>query len=119
MPGVQNDLTLLREYLNRELAAQSTINRVVLLWASAKLPGLLKPEQQESIIKKYKANSEEMEVGVFLHSHGPGMPRVCHRFWGCGYGGTELGRNSRATLMRPDLSHIPFRKLVLLARTSN
>jgi squalene-hopene/tetraprenyl-beta-curcumene cyclase len=41
---------MLREYLNRECAAQTTINRVVLLWASAKVPGLLEPEQQRAII---------------------------------------------------------------------
>jgi squalene-hopene/tetraprenyl-beta-curcumene cyclase len=41
---------LLREYLNRECAAQTTINRAVLLWASAKVPGLLEPEKQKVII---------------------------------------------------------------------
>ncbi len=49
-PEIQNNLKLLREYLNRECAAQPAINRVVLLWASAKLPGLLDPEQQKAII---------------------------------------------------------------------
>src|SRR4029077_10168566 len=39
-PEIQNNLKLLREYLNRECAAQTAINRVVLLWASANLPGL-------------------------------------------------------------------------------
>ncbi len=41
---------MLREYLNRECAAQPAINRVVLLWASAKLPGLLEPQQQKAMI---------------------------------------------------------------------
>ncbi len=49
-PGIQNNLKLLREYLNREYATQSTINHVVLLWASAKLPGLLEAGQQRTII---------------------------------------------------------------------
>ncbi len=49
-PEIQNNLKMLHEYLNRECAAQTTINRVVLLWASAKLPGLLQPEQQKAII---------------------------------------------------------------------
>src|ERR1700678_3881211 len=49
-PAIQGDLTRLREYLNRESAAQSTINRVFLLWASTELPGLLSPEQQRAII---------------------------------------------------------------------
>src|SRR5467141_4599601 len=37
-PEIQNNLKMLREYLNRECAAQTTINRAVLLWASAKVP---------------------------------------------------------------------------------
>jgi squalene-hopene/tetraprenyl-beta-curcumene cyclase len=49
-PEIQGNLTRLREYLNRESAAQSTINRVFLLWASTKLPGVLSPEQQKAII---------------------------------------------------------------------
>jgi squalene-hopene/tetraprenyl-beta-curcumene cyclase len=49
---IQDKLGLLREYLNREYATQSMTNRVVLLWASTKLPGLLDPERQKSIIKE-------------------------------------------------------------------
>jgi squalene-hopene/tetraprenyl-beta-curcumene cyclase len=49
-PEIQNSLNMLREYLNRESAAQTPINRAVLLWASAKLPGLLDPEKQKAII---------------------------------------------------------------------
>src|SRR5213080_2687928 len=49
-PEIQNNLKMLREYLNRECAAQPAVNRVALLWASAKLPGLLNPEQQKAIV---------------------------------------------------------------------
>jgi squalene-hopene/tetraprenyl-beta-curcumene cyclase len=49
-PEIQNNLTLLRAYLDREFTKQSPINRVVLLWASAKWPGLLAAEQQKSIL---------------------------------------------------------------------
>jgi squalene-hopene/tetraprenyl-beta-curcumene cyclase len=48
-PEIQNNLELLRQYLVREYATQSTLNRVGLLWASTKSP-LLQPEQQQSII---------------------------------------------------------------------
>jgi squalene-hopene/tetraprenyl-beta-curcumene cyclase len=51
-PEIQNDLKMLREYLNRQSAAQTTINRAVLLWASAKLPRLLAPEKQKTIINE-------------------------------------------------------------------
>ena len=51
-PEIQNNLKMLREYLAREYAKQSPINRVVLLWASAKLPGLLAGERRESILNE-------------------------------------------------------------------
>ncbi len=57
-PEIQNSLKLLREYLNRESAAQTTINRVVLLWASAKVPGLLEPQQQKAIIDEVLAKQQ-------------------------------------------------------------
>jgi squalene-hopene/tetraprenyl-beta-curcumene cyclase len=49
-PEVQTNLKLLREYLDREFAAQTTVNRVLLLWAAAKLPGLLEPDREKAII---------------------------------------------------------------------
>jgi squalene-hopene/tetraprenyl-beta-curcumene cyclase len=49
-PEVQTKLNLLRGYLDREFAAQNTTNRVLLLWAGAKLPGLLDPDRQKAII---------------------------------------------------------------------
>jgi squalene-hopene/tetraprenyl-beta-curcumene cyclase len=49
-PEVQSNLKLLSEYLQQGLPSQSLINRVFLLWASAKVPGILKPEQQKAII---------------------------------------------------------------------
>jgi squalene-hopene/tetraprenyl-beta-curcumene cyclase len=49
-PDIQPNLKRLRQYLNREFAAQTTINRVLLLWAAAKLPGLLEPDRQKAII---------------------------------------------------------------------
>ncbi|MHB8617578.1 MAG: prenyltransferase/squalene oxidase repeat-containing protein [Candidatus Acidiferrales bacterium] len=51
-PEIQPNLELLREYLNREYPAQTLLNRISLLWAAAELPGILKPEQQESLIEE-------------------------------------------------------------------
>jgi squalene-hopene/tetraprenyl-beta-curcumene cyclase len=51
-PEIQKNLKWLHDYLSRELAKQSPINRVVALWASTKLPGLLSSEQQRSIVKQ-------------------------------------------------------------------
>jgi squalene-hopene/tetraprenyl-beta-curcumene cyclase len=45
-PKIQPNLTLLRSYLRSEAAAQPLINRIALLWASSKLPGLMtEPER--------------------------------------------------------------------------
>jgi squalene-hopene/tetraprenyl-beta-curcumene cyclase len=51
-PEIQNNLKMLREYLNRAYASQTLSNRAVLLWASAKLPGLLEPERQKALISE-------------------------------------------------------------------
>jgi len=48
--AIQNNLKLLRAYLDREYPKQSLSNRVVLLWASTKLSGLLEKEREESLI---------------------------------------------------------------------
>jgi squalene-hopene/tetraprenyl-beta-curcumene cyclase len=50
VPEVQANLKLLSEYFQQGLSRESLINRMFLLWASAKVPGLLKPEQQKAII---------------------------------------------------------------------
>ena len=52
-PEVQTNVRLLRDYLNREFAAQTTMNRALLLWAGAKLPGLLEPDRQKAIIAEF------------------------------------------------------------------
>jgi squalene-hopene/tetraprenyl-beta-curcumene cyclase len=51
-PEIQANLLSLREYLNREYVNQSMINRVGLLWAAAKLPGLIEQPRQQEIIKQ-------------------------------------------------------------------
>jgi squalene-hopene/tetraprenyl-beta-curcumene cyclase len=49
---IQDNLERLQEYLTREYATQSLLNRTVLLWASAKWPRLLEPERQASLISE-------------------------------------------------------------------
>jgi squalene-hopene/tetraprenyl-beta-curcumene cyclase len=48
--AIQKSLERLRAYLDREYPKQPLSNRVVLLWASTKLPGLLEKEREESLI---------------------------------------------------------------------
>jgi squalene-hopene/tetraprenyl-beta-curcumene cyclase len=49
-PEVQTRITALRLYLDREFASQTSANRVFLLWAGAKLPGLVELDRQKTII---------------------------------------------------------------------
>jgi squalene-hopene/tetraprenyl-beta-curcumene cyclase len=48
--AIQKNLELLRGYLDREYGKQPLSNRVVLLWASTKLSGLLDKQREESLI---------------------------------------------------------------------
>jgi squalene-hopene/tetraprenyl-beta-curcumene cyclase len=57
-PEIQDRLQSLREYLVRERESQSLIDRVILLWASSRLPGLLTPAQQKSIIEEALAKQQ-------------------------------------------------------------
>ncbi len=47
---IRGKLSLLSAYLVREYPKQPLIHQVFLLWASAKLPGLLSPQQRTSIV---------------------------------------------------------------------
>jgi squalene-hopene/tetraprenyl-beta-curcumene cyclase len=49
-PDIQMKLTLLQGYLNRKYKQQSLMNRVVLLWASTKISGLIDYRHQQLII---------------------------------------------------------------------
>jgi len=48
--AIRDNLERLRAYLGREYPKQPLSNRVVLLWASTKLPGLLEKEREQSLI---------------------------------------------------------------------
>ncbi len=62
-PEIQDSMKLLREYLGQERESQILINRVILLWASTKVPGLLTRAQQKSIIDE--ALSKQQADGGF------------------------------------------------------
>jgi len=66
-PEIQQQLTMLRDYLNREFDKQSTINHAVLLWAAAKLPGLVARERQQFIIHEI-SNAQQSDGGWELSS---------------------------------------------------
>jgi squalene-hopene/tetraprenyl-beta-curcumene cyclase len=62
-PQMQDGVQLLRDYLFRERDSQVLANRVMLLWASTKMPGLLTPAQQKSIVDE--ALSKQQSDGGF------------------------------------------------------
>jgi len=66
-PEIQNKIALLRDYLSHEYGAQTPINHAMLLWASAKLPGLLAPDQQMLIINEIR-NKQQKDGGWCLAS---------------------------------------------------
>ena len=49
LPETQEHLKLLSAYLQKGQATQTLLNRLSLLWASTKVPGLLDPAQQQTI----------------------------------------------------------------------
>jgi squalene-hopene/tetraprenyl-beta-curcumene cyclase len=49
-PAIQENLKMLREYLDREYEAQPLINRVSLMAAAARWPGLISAERQKAIV---------------------------------------------------------------------
>ena len=58
-PAIQPGLKLLREYLVKGMDAQTPLDRVALLWASAKIPGLLTEAQQKTIIDQTLAKQQK------------------------------------------------------------
>jgi squalene-hopene/tetraprenyl-beta-curcumene cyclase len=49
-PKIQGNLKLLRAYLSREYANQPLIDKIYLLWASSKLPGLLDNKERSELV---------------------------------------------------------------------
>ncbi|SPF40225.1 putative squalene-hopene cyclase [Candidatus Sulfotelmatobacter kueseliae] len=66
-PDIQEKLSLLHDYLNREYPAQSRMNRVVLLWASTKWPGLVDADRQNTIIREV-SKAQQADGGWALSS---------------------------------------------------
>ncbi len=71
---IQDQVKALREYLAREQESQVLLNRVMLLWASTKLPGLLTPGQQKAIIAE-ALSKQQADGGFSLSSFVEGWKR--------------------------------------------
>jgi squalene-hopene/tetraprenyl-beta-curcumene cyclase len=71
---IQPNLTLLRGYLTKELEKQHTLNRLTLLWASARLSGLLTSSERDAIVAE-AFSKQQPDGGWSLASLGPWQRR--------------------------------------------
>ncbi len=58
-PAIQVGLKRMRDWLQNEMSAQTPLDRVTLLWASARLPDLLTRDQQKAILAETVAKQRE------------------------------------------------------------
>jgi hypothetical protein len=54
-PDIRGHLELLQEYLRRQYAAQSVMSQLYVLWASARIPGLLTDSERTKLLAKIKS----------------------------------------------------------------
>jgi squalene-hopene/tetraprenyl-beta-curcumene cyclase len=73
-PEVQGKLKLLRGYLNRKAADEPVMNRVVMLWAGAKVPGLVEPALERAVLTEVFAK-QQADGGWSLPSLAPNWQR--------------------------------------------
>ncbi len=69
-PDIQEQLKLLRGYLQRGAETEHLFNRVMVLWASAKLPEVLTPGQRQAIIDAV-AGKQQDDGGWSTSALGP------------------------------------------------
>jgi squalene-hopene/tetraprenyl-beta-curcumene cyclase len=67
---IQPNLTLLRGYLTKQLEKQHTFNRLTLLWASARLSGLVTSTERDAIVAE-AFSKQQPDGGWSLASLGP------------------------------------------------
>ena len=73
-PGLQDGIKRLRGYLLKNMDVQTPADRVALLWASAKIPGLLTEDQQKTIIDQTLAK-QQADGGFSISSLIPSWKR--------------------------------------------
>jgi squalene-hopene/tetraprenyl-beta-curcumene cyclase len=56
---IQDRVTLVRDYLRRGIGSETLFNRLMALWASGKMPGLLAPEQRQAIVDAAMSAQQE------------------------------------------------------------
>jgi squalene-hopene/tetraprenyl-beta-curcumene cyclase len=69
-PEIQKNLELLRTYLTKQAPEQHTFNKLMLLWASSRLPGLLTPTERDAVVAEV-LRAQQPDGGWRLASLGP------------------------------------------------
>jgi squalene-hopene/tetraprenyl-beta-curcumene cyclase len=69
-PEIQQNVELLRAYLTKQAGQQHALNKLMLLWASAKLPGLLTPAERDGIASEMFGKQQD-DGGWSTASLGP------------------------------------------------
>ena len=72
-PEVPDRIAALAGYLRREREGQPLHNRVMLLWAAAKLPAVLSPEERQSLLEEIR-RAQQADGGWTIQSLGPWRP---------------------------------------------
>ena len=67
---IQRNVELLRNYLAKQAGDQHTLNKLMLLWAAAKLPGVLAPGDRDAVIADVLA-AQQVDGGWSTASLGP------------------------------------------------
>jgi squalene-hopene/tetraprenyl-beta-curcumene cyclase len=67
---IQKNVELLRGYLTKQAADQHTLNKLMLLWASTKLTGLLTPAEREALVAEV-FSKQQPDGGWSTASLGP------------------------------------------------
>ena len=67
---IQQSVTLLDGYLTKQFEKQHTLNRLMVLWASAKLPGVLTPDERDAVLTEV-FSKQQSDGGWSTASLGP------------------------------------------------
>ena len=69
-PEIQKNLELLRTYLTKEAGDQPALNKMMLLWAASKLPGVLSAPERDAVATEVLAK-QRSDGGWSTASLGP------------------------------------------------
>jgi squalene-hopene/tetraprenyl-beta-curcumene cyclase len=88
-PGTREHLDRLRDYLRRNYSAEPVVNRLYVLWASAKEPGLLSSAERKALVESLRA--QQQVDGGFRTAGLDARERVDHTAQATGSDGYATG----------------------------